>query len=112
MKMAIILRSDLDMGKGKLVAQGAHASVDCVRKSKKALVEKWLMKGSRKIVLKVSSEKELIELDRKCKNSGLQTSLVVDAGFTQIPSGTMTALAIGPDEDERVDKITSKLKLL
>jgi PTH2 family peptidyl-tRNA hydrolase len=43
MKMAIVLRSDLDMGKGKLVAQGAHAAVDCVRKSKKALVEKWLM---------------------------------------------------------------------
>jgi PTH2 family peptidyl-tRNA hydrolase len=62
--------------------------------------------------LKVPSEKELVELDKKCKSAGLQTSLVIDAGFTQIPSGTITALAVGPDEDEKIDKITSKLKLL
>ena len=72
MKQAIILRSDLDMGKGKLVAQGAHASVECVRKSKKELVEEWIEEGSRKIVLKVGSEKELIELLNKSKKTGVE----------------------------------------
>ncbi|MCL5011451.1 MAG: peptidyl-tRNA hydrolase Pth2 [Candidatus Marsarchaeota archaeon] len=112
MKQAIVLRSDLGMGKGKLVAQGAHASVECVRKSSKELVHEWLEEGSKKIVLKVSSEKELIELLDKCKKTGVEACIIADAGFTQIPSGTLTALAIGPDRDEKVDKITSKLKLL
>lgn len=112
MKQAIVLRSDLGMGKGKLVAQGAHASVECVRKSSKELVNEWMEEGSKKIVLKVSSEKELIELLDKCKKTGVEACIIADAGFTQIPSGTLTALAIGPDRDEKVDKITSKLKLL
>ncbi len=112
MKQVIVLRSDLGMGKGKLVAQGAHASVECVRKSSKKLIEDWVEEGSKKIVLKVSSEKELIELLNKCEKAGVEACIVADAGFTQIPSGTLTALAVGPDRDEKVDKITSKLKLL
>ncbi len=112
MKQAIVLRSDLEMGKGKLVAQGSHASVECVRRSSEELVERWIAEGSKKIVLKVKSEKELLELQKKCRSAGIQSCLISDAGFTQIPAGTVTALAIGPDDDEKVDKITSKLKLL
>jgi PTH2 family peptidyl-tRNA hydrolase len=112
MKQAIVLRSDLKMGKGKLVAQGAHAAVECVRKSKKSVVDKWVSEGGKKIVLKVSSERELVDLKKKSDEEGVCACVIADAGFTQIPAGTITALGIGPDEDEKVDRVTSKLKLL
>ena len=111
MKQAIVLRSDLKMGKGKLVAQGAHASLEALRKAgKNAGI--WESEGCKKIVLKVDSEKKLKSLSKKASENTLPFALIRDAGFTQIPPGTLTALAIGPAEDDKIDKITGKLKLL
>jgi peptidyl-tRNA hydrolase, PTH2 family len=37
---------------------------------------------------------------------------VQDSGLTQIPSGTITCVGIGPAPSELVDKVTLGLKLL
>lgn len=111
-KQAIVLRSDLKMGKGKLCAQSAHASLLAVKKASASAIARWEASGSEKIVVKVSSEKELRELEKKARNLKLPCALVRDAGFTQIPAGSLTALAIGPAEEKRVDEVTGKLKLL
>ena len=61
-KQVIIIRSDLDMSRGKLVAQGAHASLMSyfeAEKMDKNLVKQWLEEGEKKIVLKVSDEEAL-----------------------------------------------------
>ncbi len=113
--MAIILRTDLGMGKGKMVAQGGHAVVEAFLNAQKInpkAVEEWLKEGQKKVVLKVSSEDELIELYNKAKAEGLPCSIIRDAGHTQLKPGTLTAVAIGPDKDEKIDKITGHLKLL
>ena len=39
------------------------------------------------------------------------TALITDAGRTTVEPGTITCLAIGPDSDEKIDKITKELKL-
>ena len=114
-KQAIVLRSDLKMGKGKLVAQGAHASIEAYGKAVKTdrlTVAAWRHSGAAKIALKVSSEEELKRLYGKAQRAGVSCALIRDAGRTQIPAGSPTAIAIGPASDQAIDKLTKDLKLL
>jgi len=112
MKQAILVRTDLKMGKGKIAAQSAHASFAAFLKSNKRSREKWMKEGMKKVVLKVSSEKELKKFYRLAKKEKLPCNFIRDAGLTQIKTGTITALGIGPGNDKKIDKITGKLKLL
>ena len=53
--------------------------------------KEWESSGTKKIVLKVSDEKELMEIYQKLKDAKFKPSLIKDAGHTEIPSGTITA---------------------
>ncbi|MEM5855774.1 MAG: aminoacyl-tRNA hydrolase, partial [Candidatus Aenigmatarchaeota archaeon] len=68
--------------------------------------------GSKKVVLKVEDEKELMKIYKKVKKEGIPCFLVKDAGLTQLDPNTPTALGIGPAEEHKIDRITGKLKLL
>ena len=61
MKQAIIVRTDLKMGKGKIAAQSCHACLGAYKKANKIDVRKWELSGGKKVVLKVSSEETLEE---------------------------------------------------
>jgi len=111
MKQVILVRNDLNLSKGKLVAQCAHASTEAVLKSNKKKVNEW-RKFSKKVVLQVADEKELLKYKKKADKLKLVNALIKDAGLTEIPAGTITCLAIGPDEDEKIDKVTGELKTL
>lgn len=112
LKQVIVARTDLDISKGKLAAQVAHAAVGAVLKSDSKLVEAWRKEHSKKIVVGVGSEKELVDLQKKAAKAKLTSVLIADAGFTEVEPGTVTALGIGPDKEDKIDKITGKLKLL
>jgi PTH2 family peptidyl-tRNA hydrolase len=112
LKQVIVLRTDIEIGKGKLAAQAAHASVEAVLKTDPKKVEKWEKEGAKKVVLKVNSEKELTDMYKKAVKTHLFTALIADRGLTQLEPGTKTALGIGPDTEEKIDKVTGKLKLL
>ena len=116
MKLAIFMRTDLGMGKGKLCVQTGHASVlafDHRCKSDKIdRSQKWLQEGQKKIVLKVPNENTLLEIEGRANLSNLASDRVVDFGLTQIAPNTWTCLAVGPDEDEKIDEITKGLSLL
>ncbi len=112
MKQVILVRSDLKMPKGKMAAQCSHASVGAVLKSPAGKIESWRIYGMKKAVLKVSSEKELISFYKKAKSAKLITALITDAGKTFFKNPTKTCLAIGPDEDKKIDKITGNLRLI
>ena len=115
MKQVIVARVDLKMGKGKLAAQVAHASLSAAEISMSAhenWYDQWKQQGQPKIVVKVSSEEELMELFKKSKAARLPTSLIEDRGLTQLEPGTVTCLGLGPAPDSEIDGITGKLKLL
>lgn len=100
------------MPKGKVSAQVAHASVEAVLRSLKDKIMEWKEDGSKKVVLKVEGLKELMEYKEMARKAGLQTAIIEDAGRTFFTEPTITCLAIGPDEDKKIDKITGKLKIL
>jgi PTH2 family peptidyl-tRNA hydrolase len=114
-KQALVLRADLGMGKGKLVAQGAHASLLAYREAERKSAEtvrRWEREGSRKVALRAESEGELLGLYEHAQKLKLPVSLVADAGRTQLEPGTLTALAIGPGPENLIDQVTGKLRLL
>jgi peptidyl-tRNA hydrolase, PTH2 family len=114
-KQAIVVRSDLKMGKGKMAAQVAHASLAAAEEAsaaKSGWYRAWKQEGEAKIVLKVGTESELRELFARAKGMRLPASLVQDRGLTQVEPGTVTCIAVGPGPEDEVDKVTGKLKLL
>lgn len=111
-KLVILVREDLKLPKGKLAAQCSHASVDAVIKSDRKIVDLWKKEGGKKIVLKVKDEKELFKYKQIAEDAGLKTALITDAGHTVVEPGTITCLGIGPDEEEKIDEITGKLKMI
>jgi PTH2 family peptidyl-tRNA hydrolase len=111
LKQVIIVRADLKMGKGKIAAQVAHASVELMFKVEERTINDWRREGMKKVVLKVSSEKELLELFVTLKRK-FPTVLIRDAGRTQIESGSPTCIGIGPVPEHEIDYYIGHLKLL
>ncbi len=112
MKQVILIRTDLKMPKGKLVAQAAHAAVAATLKSKKEKVNAWQQQGAKKVAVKVESKTELFKLIAKAKLQGLTTATIRDGAKTFFKVPTITCSAIGPHQDEKIDKITKDLSLL
>jgi PTH2 family peptidyl-tRNA hydrolase len=111
-KQCIVVREDLKLSKGKLAVQVAHAAVSSMRKAGDSDVRNWLREGQKKVVLKVPGEKELFDLKEQGRIQKIPSALIRDAGLTEIPPDTVTALGIGPMKNEDIDRITGNLKLL
>ena len=108
-KLVVVVRTDLGISKGKMAAQVAHAAVNCALKSKKSdssNFKKWFDEGQKKVVVKGQNESTLRDLQQHAREVGLVSSLVTDAGLTEVPAGTVTCLGIGPAADSEIDSIT------
>lgn len=122
-KQVIVMRKDLNMRKGKLIAQGAHASLGailglCKRNGSQLILdmdertEPWLTGRFKKICVYVNSEDELLEIYKNAQSANLVCSLIKDAGLTEFNGvATLTAVAVGPDREDRIDAITKHLPL-
>ncbi|MGB9748901.1 MAG: peptidyl-tRNA hydrolase Pth2 [Candidatus Woesearchaeota archaeon] len=116
-KQVILVRTDLKMPKGKLAAQVSHASVGCVLEAlkndkTKKNVDFWVKEGMKKSILKIKNEDELMNYKKMADECKIVNSLIRDAGRTFFKQSTITCLGIGPDKEEKIDRITGKLKLL
>jgi PTH2 family peptidyl-tRNA hydrolase len=112
-KLALVVRADLGMGRGKIAAQVAHAAVAAVLACPGgADLAAWLREGQPKVVLKVPGETELHDVAAKARAAGLPVEVILDAGRTQVAPGTPTCCAVGPAESARIDGVTGDLSLL
>jgi PTH2 family peptidyl-tRNA hydrolase len=111
-KQVIVVRDDLHLSAGKMSAQVAHASHAAARKADKKIVRLWIASGEKKVVLKVKDLDELKSIHEKCNKMKLPCNLIKDAGLTEVKSGTITALGIGPDEESKINRATGSLPLM
>lgn len=128
-KQVIVVRADLKMQRGKEVAQGSHASMAFIANRLwkvnedengtrfsmilKPVEVEWLYNGRfTKICLAANSREELVALHEKALAADLESHLITDSGMTVFHGvPTDTAIAIGPDDPEKIDAITKGLKL-
>lgn len=114
-KQVIVVRKDLGMGTGKLAAQVAHAAVMAVEITKMRNLNwfnSWFKAGQAKVVVKVQTLGELLEIRKHAESLRLTVAEIQDSGLTQIPAGTVTCIGIGPGPSGLIDKVTNHLKLL
>jgi peptidyl-tRNA hydrolase, PTH2 family len=141
-KQVIIIRKDLNMRKGKMIAQGAHASIavifnymtpsyskpfvgkgmerqpfhfdiDLPNNETGEKLREWMTGIFKKIVVGADTLNELVDAYNQAKIAGIPCSIIEDAGLTEFGGNvTITAVAIGPDDPKKIDKITGKFSLL
>lgn len=124
-KQVILIRKDLNMRKGKMAVQAAHASMQFIIQNliptdssnimKIQLdndIEHWLNTGMTKICLQVDSLEEMMKIYEKAKIAGLKAYYINDLGKTEFKGvKTLTSICIGPDNSDKIDAITGHLKL-
>jgi len=114
-KLVCVVDASLKMGKGKIAAQVGHLCMEValgLERNRPRLLQIWTRLGQAKVVLKALDTEEMHLLIDRAKEANLLTWSIRDAGRTQIPSGSMTVIGIGPAPVEQVDAVTSYLKLL
>ena len=114
-KMVIVTRENLNLSPGKLAAQVAHAAVECALSTKKnnsKWFSKWQNEGAKKVVVKVENTDDFFPLKEKAEQLKITTTIIEDAGHTEIPAGTKTVLGIGPAPSNIIDHVTGELPIL
>jgi peptidyl-tRNA hydrolase, PTH2 family len=125
-KQVIVIRKDLGMRKGKMIAQGAHASmavffnrgsidpkINEIQISVTREMLEWYCGIFTKVVVGVNSEAELLEIYDIAMKKQIPCALIQDVGKTEFNGvPTYTSIAIGPAKVEDIDQITGNLSLL
>jgi PTH2 family peptidyl-tRNA hydrolase len=125
-KQVIVMRKDLNMRKGKMIAQGAHASLRVILLAGTADAERttysitmtepmaaWMTGRFTKVCVSVDSEAALDDVVARAEAAGVPVALITDAGATEFHGvPTKTCCAVGPAWREDVDAITGGLPLL
>jgi PTH2 family peptidyl-tRNA hydrolase len=117
-KQVIVMRKDLNLSKGRLVTQGAHASIafltDLIKEYNPLQLtevqKEWVYGTFFKVCVGVDSEKELLDIGYNAVMLGLSVKYIEETGGFDKP--TVTCIAIGPDYSSKIDPVTKHLKLL
>lgn len=117
-KQVLLYRRDLQMRKGKIAAQCAHASLKVVLDRNQATGPRieaflpgpmavWVRSGFAKIVLSVEDEAALDRAAELAAARGIPHARITDAGRTEFHGvPTRTTVALGPWEGSAIDAIS------
>ena len=121
-KQVIVWRHDLQCRLGKKMAQVCHASLADISNTMRKNMDtegnvsfkltpaqlEWYQGNFRKIALRVDSEIDLMVIYDKAVELGLPVELIIDSGLTEWDGPKKTCLAIGPEEEDKIDAITGE----
>ena len=114
-KMLFVVNGSLPMSSGKLAAQVAHSAIDLYQQilnRRLIALNFWSISGQKKIVVRANSAEELLDIQQRVSvHKSVLTSIIRDAGRTEIASGSITCLGIFGTNDQ-LDPITGHLKLM
>jgi peptidyl-tRNA hydrolase, PTH2 family len=127
-KQVVLVRKDLKMKKAALAALAAKASAevftsngelegDVLSVQLSPMEVDWLVSGSTRIILGVPSEGVLRTIVAKAGFEGIQSypvvgKVVTPESYERTEESEMLCASLGPDESDKIDKITGHLKLL
>jgi PTH2 family peptidyl-tRNA hydrolase len=101
------------MRKGKMIAQGAHASLAATLENlEDPRVKEWLAGQFTKVCVRATRD-DLDQVYVRAVKAGVIARIIEDAGKTEFGGQpTVTCMAVGPDTDEVLAPITGHLELL
>ena len=125
-KQVIVVRKDLNMRKGKMCAQVAHASMavffnrrifKSFKKFMLIIINKdmweWINNSFTKIVVGCDNIVDVINIQKECIRLNILHAIIIDNGTTEFHGEkTVTCIAVGPAKAELIDSITGEYKLL
>ncbi|XP_075213848.1 peptidyl-tRNA hydrolase 2, mitochondrial-like [Lycorma delicatula] len=112
--VALIVNSSLKMGKGKIAAQCGHAIISLCKKANKnskKLLKEWIEEGQDITLFTVNSSENFDDLMQMAEMESLNQCVIADAGRTQIKSGSLTVMGLGPADIETINRVVGQLPL-
>jgi len=126
-KQVIVMRSDLKLRKGMLMAQASHASIawltklitstnkfsEVIKEAKLHCLHlfpeemEWISGPFTKVILRVNSKEELLAIRDKAIQADINCELIEESTL----GGEPTCIGIGPADSEKINDITGDLKL-
>ena len=111
--MYFVVRTDLNMSRGKIATQVAHATAELVLYGNHNKCDEWYTKHNQtKIVLAINNLNDMDTVLCRLLEKKLFVAQVCDIGKTEVPEDTFTCIGVGPVERRAVQKILSGLKAL
>lgn len=115
-KLVLLVRSDLKMSKGKIVAQCGHAVCSAVCYGNNICesykMTNWRETGETIIALRVPNLITMSMIMDIANRKGVAHGVITDAGLTEVSPDTITVGYLGPDTIEKIDKLSGQLRLL
>lgn len=108
----ILVRKDLHMSKGKIIAQSGHAIVQAILSISKEKLQHWRDNGEKIIVLQVPNLTTMEYTYTHSSRKNVFSHIVVDAGCTEVKPNTSTVCIVGPDTYSKIHTLTKQYKLL
>jgi len=109
---AIVVRKDIEIPKGKLAVQVAHASVGAMMSQEDLILQyEWFDEGQRKIVFKVNNLNDLYDIKALADERDIPNYMVEDFACTVFKEPTVTCIGLGPVSIRKMNEITKDLRL-
>ena len=111
-KCVLLIREDITMSTGKMIAQCGHGIAQSIKGSNKKIIREWMRNGEKIVSVKVKNLTEMEDIKKRSNKAGIYSKIIYDAGLTEVDPDTPTICVVGPDLESKISPFTNHLRLL